>query len=172
VVLAHAVRKESFHEESVASDDASHDDGLLHHHVEEEKVATRPRVYLSPKELLALFSPRDDVKRVTLRPSFASTVTAGNASTSSSSSSSTTVKRISGSGVDMDNNGDALFALKKQQHVAALPFDGSVSRECYELGGIEAGGAFDLLLLLDDFSSLLPLSEREVRDIHQRYLLI
>jgi hypothetical protein len=167
-VLAHAVRKESFHEGSVASDDASHDDGLLHHHVEEGEVTTRPKVYLSPKELLALFSPRDDVKRVTLRPSFATA--AGNASTSTSSS--TTVKRISGSGVDMDNNGDALFALKKQQHVAALPFDGSVSRECYELGGIEAGGAFDLLLLLDDFSSLLPLSEREVRDIHQRYLLI
>lgn len=42
------------------------------------------------------------------------------------------------------------------------PFDFLVCRENYELGGLDAGGGYELLLLLASLSLLLPLSEREV----------
>ena len=78
----------------------------------------------SPVQLLEIFSPREDVQRVT---------------------------------ENSESSDEDKFTVAK-------PFDFTVSRENYELGGLDAGSGFDLLLLLADFSLLLPLSEREVSE--------
>lgn len=74
-------------------------------------------------DLLDIFSPRSDVKRVT-----------------QSSAKNTTLK-----------------------YIPAKKFDPTINREFYELGGTDDGDGSDLLMLLVDFSYLLPLSETDVR---------
>jgi hypothetical protein len=91
-------------------------------------------VFHEAAELVDIFAPRDDVKRVTY-------------------SSAMTYR---GKGGNRSHHTD-------KQFVEAKKFDATVNRECYELGGLESGDGSDLLMLLVDFAYLLPLSEVEVR---------